>query len=164
MEIKQIFYTIIERRSFQLEFFFEVEGEIFHLQYTDKTWSPEAIYRHFLMSNTIIKNMITGEKHKPHKLAISGGPTAEIELRNKVGISDVKEALDQTSDELLQIMENTTSKRWGEKKKNFYGKEVSTEEQVLSLLLHDSEHLGEVKWIFKRLTGWGDNEMYKIKN
>lgn len=116
------------------------------------------------MSNAIIKNMITSEKDKPHNLAISGGPTAEIELRNKVGISDVKEALDQTSDELLQIMENTTREKWGEKKKNFFGKEVSTEEQVLGLLLHDSEHLGEVKWIFKRLTGWRDNEMYKTKN
>ena len=153
----------IKRRKYQLKLFEEVDEKIFHSKYTENTWSPESIYRHFLMSTVILGNIVRGEKKSAHLLAIMGGPKAEADVEIQASLADVKKALDETSQELIKIFEHTSEERWKEKVTNFTGKEVSIEEQGLSLMLHDSEHLGEVKWIFKRLTGWDDKAMYKMK-
>ena len=152
----------IKRRKYQLKLFEEVDEKIFHSKYTDNTWSPEAIYRHFLMSTVILGNIVRGEKKSAHLLAVMGGPNAEINIEKQASLADVKKALDETSQELINIFENTSESRWKEWVTNFAGKEISIEEQVLSLMLHDSEHLGEIKWIFKRMTGWDDKAMYKM--
>lgn len=163
MDIDTIFRKTIDRQLYQLELFAEVDEGLFHEQYAENTWSSEAIYRHLLMSTTIIINMITENKSKPHKLAISGGPSAKINLDDRASVQDVRKAINETSGKLFEIMNKIPDDRWMVKKPDITGKEIRTEERVLGLLLHNSEHLGEVKWIFKRLTGWGDNEMYKIK-
>jgi hypothetical protein len=163
MDILTIYKMQIKRREFQLNFFEEVDEKIFHSKFTDDTWSPEAIYRHFMMSDVILRNIVKGEKNTAHPLAIMGGPNALIDIEDQASLDVVRKALEDTSQELIKIFENTSEERWNERITNFAGKEVSIEEQVLSLMLHDSEHLGEIKWIFKRMTGWDDMAMYKMK-
>ena len=164
MDILGIYKMQVERREYQLKLFEEVDEKIFHQKYTEDTWSPEGIFRHLLMSTAILGNMVREEKSTAHPLGIMGGPNAIINIEDQVSVSEVRDALDETSQELITLFENTSDEKWNERKVTFYGKEVSLEDQVLSLMLHDSEHLGEIKWIFKRMTGWDDNAMYRIKD
>ncbi|MCY3415061.1 MAG: DinB family protein [Candidatus Heimdallarchaeota archaeon] len=162
MNLPKLYETILERRFYQLDHYKDVDAKIFHSSYAEDTWSAEAIFRHFLMSTAIMRRMITGEKKDAHPLAVLGGPSGPIKVE-PCSIEEVEQALKTTSEDLLTLMQQLDENAYTEERKNFKGETTTLEQQLIGLLLHDSEHLGELKWTFKRLAGYNDNDMYRIK-
>ncbi|MHA2366674.1 MAG: DinB family protein [Candidatus Hodarchaeales archaeon] len=159
MQLIAVFNQVIDRRNFQLSHYENVSEDVFHQVVSDGTWSSEAIFRHLLMGMHWMENLLSKEKLTPHPLALVTGKC----LESSVSIKDVTAALDEVTNRLISLISSQDDAYLKQETTTFDGRKSTLEKQVLGLILHETEHLGELKWIFKRLTGWDDNQMYKIK-
>ncbi len=105
-----------------------------------------------------ISALLPSDKMGEHKMAIPHGAPKDTGH----SLDEVKIALQETTDELRQLLQAVTDAQWEEEVKTFFGPK-KRENEVISLIAHESQHLGQVRWIFKRITGWDDNKMYEIE-
>jgi len=136
----------------------EVGKEIFHQSINSTKWSSEEIYRHLLMGMHWIGLTLIGDNYPSHPLALRTGGRVE----NTSSFEEVSLALNEVSDEIRKSMKNFSLEKLNEQVTTYYGDIVKFESQIVSILHHEVEHLGELKLIFKRLTGWTDDQMYKL--
>ncbi len=83
-------------------------------------------------------------------------------MSDSYDVQEIEQVLKQSSQEVLKLMSDTSVNNFDRIIKNYGGEEVTMGKQITTLLLHDTEHLGEIKWVFKRLTNFTDKEMYRI--
>ena len=157
MEPLTLFDDVVYRRNVMLKAFEMVDKRFFQ-QSVDQAWSPESLLRHLLSGMNWQANAIEMEM-KSHPFALMTGK----ELETHVELQQVKTVLDQRTRKLRTAIQDLPESKWQEIISTPLRKNITREQSFISLLFHELEHLGQLKWILKRLSGWTDKEIYALR-
>ncbi len=159
MHPKQLFIDMLLRRKVLLSAFNEVNNEFFHTPLQENTWTPKSLFRHILAGMTWMAGTMGNSSFDSHPLALM---TAQ-NIDESVGLKEVKIALEDITQKLIEVIDQVKDDTWKEIKSTPLRKNVSRETSFISLVYHELEHIGQIKWILKRLTGWTDKEIYTLR-
>lgn len=154
----QLYSLLEEERMGILERFTKVDKKHFYYYEKKKTWSPEELFRHILMSNYwLLDNLPGGEKLEPPKIAIGTGE----EGGKEVSIDEILDSFILIGDIIKQRLSFLGRQEEEEVVDSFKGKKTR-HAIVTGYIYHELRHLGQVIWLFKRSTGWTDQEIYNV--
>ncbi|NPD88640.1 MAG: DinB family protein [Asgard group archaeon] len=149
------YYRLIEEdRNEHLELFKLVPEEVFHKNYSEDTWSPELIFRHLISVLNWFKNLVPNAGFEETKLGFEYGTLPD----NTVSLEDLVKEFHRISDAIKEGIEKMTDEQQEEILDTGFGKRPR-KRAIAGLLNHESNHLGQVIWIFKRATGWTDKKI-----
>jgi len=149
------YYKLIEEdRNEHINLFKLVEEGIFHEEYCDDTWSPEIIFRHLISTLNWFKNLVPNIEFDDTKLGFKYGTLPE----DTVSLEDLEKDFNRMSESIREGIEKMTPEQEEEEIDSGFGKR-SRARMIAGLLNHESNHLGQAMWIFKRKTGWTDQEI-----
>jgi hypothetical protein len=148
------FEIIEEDRNDYFKLFKLVPEEVFHKPYSKDTWSPELIFRHLISVLNWFKNLIPGADFEETKLGFKYGTLPD----NTVSLVDLEKEFHRISKAVKEGIEKMTEEQQEEILETGFGKRPR-KRTIAGLLNHESNHLGQVAWIFKRTTGWTDQEI-----
>ncbi|MHA2169951.1 MAG: hypothetical protein ACXAB7_08665 [Candidatus Kariarchaeaceae archaeon] len=157
MEPLTLFDDVVYRRNVMLKAF-EMVDKSFFQQSVDQAWSPESLFRHFLTGMQWQANTIEIEIESQPLSLMTGQ-----KIEKHVDLRQVKTALDQITKELRSAIQDLPESKWREIYSTPLRKNITREHGFISLLFHELEHLGQLKWILKRLSGWTDKEIYALR-
>ena len=160
MKFINLYKTVMTRIDYQLRLFEAVEEKYFHQLVKDDTWSPDAIFRHILWALNGLTKMSDKDAFELEVQPMVTG----AKLEANINIKDVRNALDKIDEHLSTNLAELTEEELKVEKTTFFGTKTTLEGQLTSSLLHITEHVGELRWQFKRLTGWTDNQVYSLKS
>ncbi len=155
VSIQQLYSIVEEDRKKLLGFFSKVLKKHFHYKQTEKTWSPELIFRHLLMNIQWMLDKLPTESQKPSQLAID----LEEEIHDQVSLDNLIEEFDKISPLLSKNLSSLTSEQEEEYIDMWKGK-MQRRIYLIRLINHEHRHLGQIQWLLKRSTGWTDEEIY----
>ena len=157
------YYELIEKdRALYFKLFKLVDEEVFHKSYEKDTWSAELIFRHLLSTLNWFKNLIPNLDFEDTKLGFKYGTLPE----NTVSLNDLEKEFERISIAVREGIEKMTPEEEEEELDSGFGPRPRSK-AIAGLIQHESNHLGQVTWIFKRITGWTDQDirekLYGIK-
>ncbi len=155
--IFQIYELFIEERDKVLNLFKEVDKEHFYHMEGDNTWSAEMLFRHLLMSCYWMLGFFLGEQVKISKLALNYGKVPD----ENASLEKIEVDLHRISKIILERMKALTPEMEEEIIKSWWG-EVPRQTACFNLVQHDCEHIGQIRYLFKRCTGWTDEKIYDL--
>ncbi|MCE7742129.1 MAG: DinB family protein [Candidatus Heimdallarchaeota archaeon] len=154
----QLYSLLEEERSGILERFTKVDTKHFYHSETKKTWSAEELFRHILMSNYwLLDNLPGGEKLDAPKIALSTGEEGD----EKVSIDEIRDGFILVCDIIKQRLSFLGRQEEAEVVDSSGGKKTR-HAVITGFIFHELRHLGQIIWLFKRSTGWTDEEIYKL--
>lgn len=159
MDHLKLFQDVVYRRSVLLTGFERVDKELFKKSVEYESWSPESLFRHLLTGMKWISGVIASEPLELHPLALM----TAAQLDHNVSLAGVKVALDKTTQQLQEQILKVTDDQWKEIIDSPLRGKIPREDAYISLLYHELEHIGQIKWLLKRLAGWTDSEIYAIR-
>ncbi|MCE7733925.1 MAG: DinB family protein [Candidatus Heimdallarchaeota archaeon] len=159
MDHIKLFQDVVYRRSVLLKGFEKVDRDLFQKSVEYESWSPESLFRHLLTGMKWISGVISKEPIAVHPLALM----TAAQLDHNVSLAGVKVALDKTTQQLQEQILQVTDEEWKEIIDTPLRGKIPREDAYMSLLYHELEHIGQIKWLLKRLTGWTDSEIYAIR-
>ncbi|MHA2099750.1 MAG: hypothetical protein ACW99A_13825 [Candidatus Kariarchaeaceae archaeon] len=159
MDHIKLFQDVVYRRSVLLKGFERVDKKLFHKTVEYESWSPESLFRHLLTGMKWISGVISKDPIELHTLALM----TAAQLEQIISLSVVKVALEQTTERIQEQIIKVTDEEWVEIIDSPLRGKIPREDSFVSLLFHELEHLGQIKWLLKRLTGWTDTEIYAIR-
>lgn len=159
MDHIKLFQDVVYRRSVLIKGFERVDKDLFQKSVEYESWSPESLFRHLLTGMKWISGVISPEPLDLHPLALM----TAAKLDHNVTLAGVKVALDKTTQQLQEQILKVTDEGWMELIDSPLRGKIPREDSFVSLLFHELEHLGQIKWLLKRLTGWTDSEIYAIR-
>ncbi len=159
MDHIKLFQDVVYRRSVLLKGFEKVDKDLFQKSSEYESWSPESLFRHLLTGMKWISGRISSDPLDLHPLALM----TAAKVDHNVSLAGVKVALDKTTQQLQEQILKVTDEEWKEIVDTPLRKKVLREDAYVSLLYHELEHIGQIKWLLKRLTGWTDTEIYAIR-
>jgi uncharacterized damage-inducible protein DinB len=149
------YYNIIEEdRNDYFKLFKQVPEEIFHKAYCEGTWSPELIFRHLISVLNWFRNLVPEVDFEETKLGFKYGTLPD----DTVKLSELEEEFHRISAVIKKGIESMTEEQQEEIIETGFGNR-SRKRTIAGLLNHESNHLGQVAWIFKRTTGWTDQDI-----
>lgn len=157
VSMQQLYNIVEEDRKKYLGFFSKVPRKHFYYTQTEKTWSPEQIFRHLLMNIKWMLDKLPIESQKPSQLAID----LEEEVNDQVSLNDLIDEFDRISPLLSKSLSSLTSEQEEEYIDTYKGK-MQRRIYLIRLINHEHRHLGQIQWLLKRSTGWTDKEIYEI--
>ncbi len=159
MDHIKLFQDVVHRRTVLLKGFEKVDKELFHKTVEYESWSPESLFRHLLTGMKWISGVISKEPIELHTLALM----TAAQLDQNISLSVIKVALNQTTERIQGQILKVTNDEWIEIIDTPLRGKIPREDSFISLLFHELEHLGQIKWLLKRLAGWTDSEIYAIR-
>ena len=158
------YYKLVEDdRNEHFKLFKLVSEDIFHKKYTEDTWSAELIFRHLLSTLNWFKNLIPGVDFEDTKLGFQYGTLPD----DTVSLEDLEKEFKRISKKVAKGIENMTEEQGEEIIDTGFGKR-SRKRMIAGLINHESNHLGQAVWIFKRISGWTDQDirekLYRMKS
>ena len=159
MEHIKLFQDVVHRRSVLLKGFEQVDIKLFHKSVEYESWSPESLFRHLLTGMKWMSGVISQNPIELHALALM----TAAQLEQNISLSVVRVALEKTTEKLQEQILKVTKEDWEEIIDSPLRGKIPREDSFISLLFHEMEHLGQIKWLLKRLTGWTDTEIYAIR-
>lgn len=159
MDHIKLFQDVVHRRKVLLTGFDKVDKELFQKSVEYESWSPESLFRHLLTGMKWMSGVISTEPLELHPLALM----TAAQLDHNVSLAGVKVALDKTTQQLQDQIIQVTKEGWSELIDTPLRGKIPREDAFVSLLFHELEHLGQIKWLLKRLAGWTDSEIYAIR-
>ncbi len=149
------YYKLVEEdRNQHFKLFKLVDEEIFHKKYTEDTWSVELIFRHLLSTLNWFKNLIPNVDFEDTKLGFQYGTLPD----DTVSLADLEKEFQRISSAVSEGIENMTEEQEEEIIKTGFG-ERPRRKMIAGLINHESNHLGQAVWIFKRISGWTDQDI-----
>ncbi|OLS25126.1 MAG: hypothetical protein HeimC2_19980 [Candidatus Heimdallarchaeota archaeon LC_2] len=142
-----------------LKGFEQVDKQLFHKSVEYESWSPESLFRHLLTGMKWISGVISKEPIELHTLALM----TAAQLEKNISLSVIRVALEKTTEKLQEQILKVGDEGWREIIDTPLRGRIPREDSFVSLLFHELEHLGQIKWLLKRLTGWTDSEIYAIR-
>ncbi len=106
-----------------------------------------------------ISGVISKEPIELHTLALM----TAAQLEKNISLSVIRVALEKTTEKLQEQILKVSDEGWREIIDTPLRGRIPREDSFVSLLFHELEHLGQIKWLLKRLTGWTDSEIYAIR-
>lgn len=159
MEHIKLFQDVVHRRTVLLKGFEQVDKQLFHKSVEYESWSPESLFRHLLTGMKWISGVISKEPIELHTLALM----TAAQLEKNISLSVIRVALEKTTEKLQEQILKVSDEGWREIIDTPLRGRIPREDSFVSLLFHELEHLGQIKWLLKRLTGWTDSEIYAIR-
>ncbi len=158
------YYKLVEEdRNEHFKLFKLVSEDTFHKKYTEDTWSAELIFRHLLSTLNWFKNIIPNVDFDDTKLGFQYGTLPE----DTVSLEDLEKEFQRISAVVQEGIENMTEEQEEEIIKTGFG-ERPRRKMIAGLINHESNHLGQAVWIFKRISGWTDQDirekLYGVKS
>ena len=149
------YYKIIENdRNDYFKLFNLVSEDVFHKSFTDDTWSSELIFRHNLSVLNWFKNMIPNIDFEESPLATKYGEKTE----ETYSLEEIEKEYHRISPIIAEGIANMSEEEEDEILESPFG-DSPRYKRIAALLNHESNHLGQVIWIFKRITGWSDQDI-----
>ncbi len=149
------YYEMIEtNRNSYFGLFKVVDKEIFYTNAIENTWSAELIFRHLLTTLNWFKNIIPNIDFEDTKLGIDIGNRIE----DRISLEELEAEFQRISTVVREGIEKMTSEEEEEELVFDFGKR-KRKNVIADLLFHENSHLGQVLWIFKRTTGWTDQNI-----
>ena len=149
------YYEVIEtNRNSYFKLFKAVDREIFYTNASENTWSAELIFRHLLTNLNWFKNIIPNIDYKDTKLGIDLGKIIE----DRISLEELEKEFHRISTVVKEGIERMTSEEQEEELVFDFGKK-KRKQVIADLLFHENNHLGQIIWIFKRTTGWTDQNI-----
>ena len=149
------YYELVEKdRNLYFKLFKLVPEEIFHKSYDEDTWSAELIFRHLLSTLNWFKNLVPDIDFEDTKLGFQYGTIPE----DTVSLQDLEEEFHRISTVIIEGIKKMTPEQEEEMLDTGFS-ERPRKLSIAGLLHHEANHLGQVTWIFKRLSGWSDQDI-----
>lgn len=158
MKFIDFFPVVVSRIDYQLKLFEAVDKKHFNEVILKGTWTPDAIFRHILWSMNSINSMCGFEKLE---LAIKQMPTGSVQ-NQYTSVNDVRADYNKIVEYQKKKFNDLTRENLNQEVKTFFGTVTTLEGQLISALLHIVEHVGDLRWQFKRMTGWDDKKVYSL--
>jgi len=149
------YYKLVEDdRNEHFKLFKLVTEDVFHKKYTEDTWSAELIFRHLLSTLNWFKNLIPNVNFEDTKLGFQYGTLPE----DKVSLDELEKEFQRISLAVYEGIKNMTDEQGEEIIDTGFGKRPR-KRMIAGLINHESNHLGQAVWIFKRISGWTDQDV-----
>ena len=149
------YYKIIEKdRNDYFKLFKIAPKDVFNKSFTNDTWSAELIFRHNLAVLNWLKTLVPNIDFEDSPLATKYGEKAE----DSFTLEEIEKEFLRISPIIAKGIEKMTPEEEDEILKTQFG-ENPRYRSISGLLNHESNHLGQVIWIFKRITAWTDQDI-----
>ncbi|MCK4844908.1 MAG: hypothetical protein KAS95_04485 [Candidatus Heimdallarchaeota archaeon] len=149
------YYKIIEKdRNDHFKLFKLASKDVFHKSFTKDTWSAELIFRHNLAVLNWFKTLVPNIDFEDSLLATKYGEKTE----DSFTLEEIEKEFLRISPIIAEGIEKMTPEEEDEILKTPFG-DNPRYRSISGLLNHESNHLGQVIWIFKRITDWTDQDI-----
>ena len=149
------YYKLVEKdRNDYFKLFKLAPKDVIHKSFTDDSWSAELIFRHNLSVLNWFKTLVPNIDFKESTLATKYGEKPE----DSFSLEEIEKEYYRISPIIAEGISKMTVEEEEEILKSPYG-DSQRYKRISGLLNHESNHLGQVAWIFKRLTGWTDQDI-----
>ena len=149
------YYKLVEEdRNDYFKLFKLAPKDVFHKSITEDSWSSELIFRHNLAVLNWFKTLIPNIDFEESTIATKYGEKTE----DSFSLEEIEKEFHKISPIIAKGIAKMTAEEEDEILKSPYG-DRTRYKSISGLLNHESNHLGQVIWIFKRLTGWTDQDI-----
>ena len=149
------YYEMVEKdRALYFKLFKLVDKEVFHKTYEKDTWSLELIFRHLLSTLNWFKNLIPNVDFEDTELGFKYGTLPN----DTVSLEDLEKEFERISTAVREGIEKMTPEEQEEELDSGFGPRPRSK-AIAGLIHHESQHLGQATWIFKRISGWTDQDI-----
>ena len=145
---------IEKERNDHFKLFKLAPKDVFHKSFTEDTWSTELVFRHNLAVLNWFKTLIPHIDFEESTLATKYGKKTE----DSFSLEEIEKEFHKISPIIAEGIEKMTIEEEEEILKSPFG-DNPRYKNIAGLLNHESNHLGQVIWIFKRITGWTDQDI-----
>ena len=149
------YYKLVEKdRNDYFKLFKLAPKDVFHKSFTEDTWSAELIFRHNLAVLNWFKTLVPNIDFEDSTLATKYGEKPE----DSFSLEEIEKEFLRISSIVAEGIAKMTAEEEDEILESPYGNSPRFK-RISGLLNHESNHLGQVLWIFKRITGWTDQDI-----